>query len=553
MNQIENEVLQRSTAFMDALYDSEMGLIRADWVNDACGHDVRGSSHYAVGLLARGTKEDISRGEKVIRTILANRMLAPGEIYHATFKRDVTEPLPPAGVYPWRDVSPDCRALGDRIIDRTANSFFAALEKEGMPASEIVRMETLYWKALCKNFPVTWKTYDPNWREFIASAFAVILALFEEKLSAELIEEMEDAMKLCVSASIDRQKAGLSPMNTNIELMHIFICDYYGTRFQMAEVQQHAQAVLADFYRNYQEFHAIAEYNSPTYCGVDLYALALLRAFGSTEEVRKQGTALEEGLWEDIAKFYNPSLDQISGPFSRCYEMDLNIHTSMPTLLYLALGSEHREYPVDNCETSYNPILALSGIRIPPSIVPSLLAHTEDRQVCTRFRELNERETGDSNHSVCTATAWIASGIMLGALSGSRNLSGQLHPATVYWAHEGNLMSLRIRRRYPGHDSMDAIRTVYFDAKVQKQTMEIDVHIDTERNVEIYFEIIGEGIDPNHLSASKWRLPGLQVDLSGNMPAPQIIPTTDGAEVIFSAQPACGENSMSFRLECEVR
>ena len=63
----------------------------------------------------------------------------------------------------------------------------------------------------------------------------------------------------------------------------------------------------------------VSEFNSPTYCGVDLCALAGLVYFARDESVRLKARILEERLWLDFATRYNGQIGQLAGPFSRVY------------------------------------------------------------------------------------------------------------------------------------------------------------------------------------------------------------------------------------------
>jgi len=74
----------------------------------------------------------------------------------------------------------------------------------------------------------------------------------------------------------------------------------------------------AEIVRLFNENGAFEEYNSPTYYGIDLYALALWRLHPPTERFRVWGEQLNADLWHDIARWYHPdgrlALAQIS-PF----------------------------------------------------------------------------------------------------------------------------------------------------------------------------------------------------------------------------------------------
>src|SRR5687767_8639532 len=113
---------------MDAHYDDERGLL---WnmpgaFDDKVGppqsfHLVQQSPWYALGLLARG---DTHRAWRVLNELCALQYDEPGTPWHGTFARFAESPPPRAGAVEWID-------------------------------------------------------YDPNWRQFVGTAFALALRRFE--------------------------------------------------------------------------------------------------------------------------------------------------------------------------------------------------------------------------------------------------------------------------------------------------------------------------------------------------------------------------------------
>lgn len=548
----EQKLLEYTVEQLDALYQEKEHLL--SYSNDIGRYDVRGSSHYALGLMTRRKPGDLERTFDIINRILDLQLDYPGEIYHGTFKRSPHEPPPPKGDFPWRRISSDARYFGDVLQEKTINTFLYRYQQEGASLEEALQMEKMLEQAFIENFPTVWATYDPNWREFIGTAFAQLLALFETELSAELVTRIDRAMRITVKGSVDRWVANLYPMNTNIELMHIFLCDFFADRFQDCSLREHADFCANDFYSRYQEFHSVAEFNSPTYNGVDFCALIQWRCFGRSRTIRELGAQLEEELWEDVALFYNPVLDNIGGPFSRNYEMDMRYHTSMHALLYLGLPNE-RDFPLESKEHTYNILLALGGVKIPERVKPHLREHLGDRQITKQFRELIERGDPLTNNPICTATAWIEEKLMLGGLSGSQNVSGQIHPATAYWQSGDQLYSFRLLRREPGCPFGKGNRSVLYQAQVKERQMEIEVYIEIQRDMELFFDIIGKNLYRDMFETNRWNLPGLTVRLGVQAPDPVVHLTEEGIEIIYLSHYHPDKNprhlkfSLQFTLE----
>ena len=96
-------------------------------------------------------------------------------------------------------------------------------------------------------------------------------------------------------------------------------------------------------YGLFKQHDALNEFNSPTYGGVDLYALALWRDYGLTPAMRSRGREMEAALWRTTADFYNANLRNISGPYDRSYGMDMRSYVSIQGLwLRTVLDAEPR-------------------------------------------------------------------------------------------------------------------------------------------------------------------------------------------------------------------
>lgn len=532
----QSSLINTTVGRLDTYYDEQMCLLGKDIHSQGRVHDVRSSAYYALGLLARGDLGDVDRAECIINKVLDQQLLYPNEIFHATFKRTPQEPSPPVGNFPWKRISPAARYFNDVWMEKTTNAFLQALVKDGMPQAQVLDMERKLEKAYISHFPEVWRTYDPNWREFIGSTFAIVLDWYEDILSEATVKRLDATMRETVDASIERRLADMYPMNTNVELMHIVFADYFGFRFNDQRIKDHVAFFAADIYKRYMEFHSVHEFNSPTYYGVDLCALAQWRRCGKSEIVREIGSLLEAGIWEDMALFYNANLQSLSGPFTRNHEMDTGQHTGLFALIYLGLDEdEHEIKAVNTTESIHNITMALCGVTIPNNLKENFLRFMGERQVTKYFRELIERGDPEYNNPLCTATAWIERDLMLGGISGSKNVSGQIHPATVYWKAPNGTMSIRLLRREPGNRFGKGNRTVHYDAKAEKEKLDIDIHIDIERDIELFFQIEGNGNDifTSMIKPEQWCLPGIIIQMDTNGGPPDVIETDRGIEIVY--------------------
>ena len=116
-----------------------------------------------------------------------------------------------------------------RIIERVLVNQFTA---PGRPWDGTYRRATQGGRSARRGAKV-WEHYDPNWRQFIGTTFALILIEFEPRLPADLPTRMVDSMRRAVEGEIAHQL--LTPDYTNIALMHGFLWGYAGTRLSRSE------------------------------------------------------------------------------------------------------------------------------------------------------------------------------------------------------------------------------------------------------------------------------------------------------------------------------
>ena len=524
-------LLQETMKRLDEQYDAACKMLG----NDREGHGVRVSAHYAVGLLARGGSRDRKRAEEILERLLELQFKGDSEdAFYGGFPRNDREGQPPSEPFPGKEFTAVHRYYLEKWQETIEEKFRGRLADSGYDNAQVKQICACYWQAVTETVPVVWRGFDPNWREFIGTDIAMILAFYEEDLESGLVWKLEQALERAVTGSLTRYHDHVCPMNTNIEMMHVLICAYLGERRKDGALLAHAVKAAQRLKTAYLEFHSVSEYNSSTYYSVDLMALSAWKRILKNEELRETASFLEAGIWKDITVMYHPLLKNLCGPFSRSYEMDMSLHSLLPALLYLGLGEEVQEKPAFNCELAGNIAIALLGTRIPEECREALSEFQGERQVETCFRELMERSHPQDDTSVCTASAWIGKNHMLGALRGSRNTSGQLRSATAYWkAPDGSVTNLALLRREPG-ENCEHLRTVFFHNKVVKDHMEINVSWDVQRDLELVFAVMGEGLKPEMFEENLWKLPGMTVCIKAVGDQRKIQEIEGGMEVIYS-------------------
>jgi hypothetical protein len=402
---------------------------------------VRDSVWYSVGLLLRDKAGDRDRAAQIIRAALKAQYREPGKPWDGTFRRYPDEPEP-------------------------------------------------------GNNAARWRAYDPNWREFVGTTFAVILNEYPDRIPADLGPAMMESVNYAVAGEIKEMR--LQPSYTNISLMYGFLWNYAAVRGNHPEWVAPSTKWQEDTYKLYKEHDAFWEYNSPTYAGADLFGLALWRDYGSTERMRTIGSEMEAGLWRSIADFYSANLRNISGPYDRSYGMDMQSYVSVTGLWLRTVldagkapltGFDHP--PVDHItDLWFTAPIAVLDTQIPADAMKSFKSLQAEHEV--------RRPIADQR----IATAWIGKDVIYGGeITGhTRGVDGasQFHPVTVHWQAPGRIGWIQLTRCPP------------IDASADKKGITITADGD------VSFRISAPGASSSNARAGEWTLPGLTVHVDAD-------------------------------------
>jgi hypothetical protein len=333
---------------------------------------------------------------------------------------------------------------------------------------------------------VMWVDYDPNWRQFIGTTFSVLLQ--EGRIAdSSLASRVRAAIELAVAGEPPDRVA---PSYSNIALMRAWLEVEHGV--------PGAEAYAARIVELFDAYGAFEEYNSATYYGIDLWALALWRDRSSSATLRADGARIEAALWRDIARWYHPTMRNLCGPWSRSYGMDLRTYASLLAVwMWPALGREATPFPSldgpieHSHDLSHAPLADHLGPAIPDDARAALLTFSGEHTVEQRIT------------STRVATGWLADRVMCGGEHGDLTASarGQFHPATVHWLlPDGDVGWIRLVHYAPAR------------ATASPGRLDIELSPSAKRGP-VAPELWISGADDADLDGPDWSLPGLHLGL----------------------------------------
>jgi hypothetical protein len=276
--------------------------------------------------------------------------------------------------------------------------------------------------------PVMWDDYDPNWRQFVGTTFALILEDFCDRLGPDRVAAIEASIGL---ACVGEPDGRIPPSYSNPALMRAWLDGWYGRRTGnsqlLARGRTFASAIVADFDR----FGAFDEFNSPTYYGIDLYALRLWRTLPPDPYFATHGERLEDALWRSAGAFYNANLRNWCGPYTRSYHPDATRSVTMFALwIWALLGRDHAPFPALKAPAVDHGHDLMAG-----PIFARLAGEPAGYDLADFRRFAGTRRVTQQLPRRRHVSAWIGSHLMIGAEASTVDWGGwsQFMPATAHW------------------------------------------------------------------------------------------------------------------------
>ncbi len=239
-----------------------------------------------------------------------------------------------------REDEPGSAALAERVIDKVLSM------QETRPGN--AHFGNFRW------FLEHEMVADLNAAEFMLEGLAHIVLRFGERLSSGLQERIREAMRLGLQ---EIELLDVHPSYTNIALLDIHNTVLCGQILGGSHYAERGRRKLDAWIAFTARSGAPHEYNSPTYLGVDLTALAAVAEHAADTDTAFKARLMEERLWLHAATRYHRPTGQIAGPHCRAYRRDtVGGGGFLKVILHKELG-----YPELRRATSYYPWLGEEG------------------------------------------------------------------------------------------------------------------------------------------------------------------------------------------------
>ena len=143
-----------------------------------------------------------------------------------------------------------------------------------------------------------------------------MLTRHADKLTTDAQHHLTDLMVQSLPAWEPRE---FGRGNVNHPMVATWLLAAAGAALDRHQSSQAADERLQRFIHIFSQTGDMSEYNSPTYLGPTLIALANIGTHAAMESTRLRARLIEERLWAGVAARWHSPTQQMAGPHSRAY------------------------------------------------------------------------------------------------------------------------------------------------------------------------------------------------------------------------------------------
>ncbi|KAJ5983993.1 hypothetical protein N7481_006092 [Penicillium waksmanii] len=457
----------------DAYWDEDAGYLLASSSGPG-RYDTRHSAWYATQLLARNEQGDVARAIRIFDNVIAGQYLDPSKQWYGDYQQAPSQPEPGTPKYP--DEGP-------------------------------------------------YSSWDPNVRDFVGCAWLVALNDYEHLLPVTTVSKIERSLHIAAKGDLYRVGGvdgdNLYPCYSNPWIMRTILQNWVGTRLNDKNLTQAGEHFAQELYDLWNVHHTLSEFNSPTYAGVAMWALALWGQYSSEGSLLKKYTPeILAASWNELAQLYNANLKNTAGPWDRTYGYDMNSYASLTAaVIWGAVGREHAPFPrqisgmYHQEDFAFYPLFALS--------MPEMLKYLSPESKSSLIKFPGDHFYTAKAYSPPfdtyprNITTWMSKDLTIGAESiaeaivgGPAKSSSAFSPALIQWAIDDKQVGCVTH--WVTESSIDAVAS--------KNGLHISYPNATMENGPVSFNFLFSGLGINHGAnvTGLEGLPGLDLKVKTN-------------------------------------
>jgi hypothetical protein len=364
--------------------------------------------------------------------------------------------------------------LGDGNVERAVTALRNVLALQ-YPVSERPWSGTFPVSAEQPDPPddaVAWVHYDPNWRQFLGCILALCAIEHRNVLPDDVLAGISTALERCVAGEPDDR---IPRWYTNPNLMHAWLQGHVAAATDDIELRGAALVRVASAMERTLRYGDVDEYNSPTYDGIDLFALGLWATHPPSDGLADAASTMLPPIGGRISTLYHPTFGTTCGPYIRAYGLDPRSYVSLSGLLFSVLGEPADLVLPERLDPNTVHVHDLYFLPLLHAVAPALRPHLAvapvDAERCheQRFRTSiaqsvlrpglavgwdHGRRHETSLDQYVPFTAHVA------ASDGSRIAFGIMLPAETAWVDVEQVGDLEFLVRAAGRDGSVGLRLV---------------------------------------------------------------------------------------------
>lgn len=277
------------------------------------------------------------------------------------------------------------------------------------------------------------------------------LSDYEHLLPAATVTKVEKSLHLAAKGDLYRVGGvdgdNLYPCYSNPWLMRTILQNWVGTRLDDKNLTKSGDTFAQEFYDLWSQHRTLSEFNSATYAGVSMWALALWSKYGSEGSLlKKYVPEVLTATWNDISTLYNANLKNLAGPWDRTYGYNMQQYTSLvAAVIWGAVGREHAPFPQRTSgmyhqdDFAFYPLFAL----VMPEMLKYLSAESKSNFVTFPGEHVFTGQAFSPPYDTYprNITTWMSENVTIGAetvsetvIGGPGESSSAYSPAVIQWA-----------------------------------------------------------------------------------------------------------------------